>query len=241
MELEPMQKNRLFQGIVKQIQNLIKQGYLKPGDQLPPERELTEKLNVSRTSVREALKALEIMGYIEIRAGEGAFIKETTLEDIIEPLTSAIPVEKELILDVLDVRDVIEFETAKRAALYATDKDIDDIEKAILEEKEDVETGGIGLRGDDVFHLSIARATHNQFFELIMNLIADFLTKSREATLKIPGQPLKTIEDHTKIYEAIKEKNREKAAALMKEHLTKAKKNIINLVNEEDVRKDNLR
>lgn len=229
LNIKPLKRTRLFQGIVEQVQKLIKTGLLKPGDQLPPERELAGKLNVSRTSVREAMRTLEIMGYIDIRPGEGAFIKETTIDNVLKPITSAIKVEKDLILDLLDVRDVIEVAAAKRAATYATNTDIKRIRIAILNAKEDVKAGGIGLQGDDDFHLSIAKATHNTVFEVVMNLIEDLLTKSREATLQIPGQPTKTIKDHKKIYEAIKEKKPDEAAKYMKEHLTKAKNNILRL------------
>jgi GntR family transcriptional repressor for pyruvate dehydrogenase complex len=227
MEFVPPKKTRLYHEIVTQIQNLIKQGLLKPGDKLPSERELTEKLKVSRTTVREALRVLEILGYIDIKAGEGAFIKEITIENILEPLKAAFSVEKKLILDLIDVREVIEVETARRAAVHASESDLKDIENTILEGIKDIEEGGIGLSGDDSFHLSIARASKNQVFELIMILIGDLLTKCKEATLKIPGQPLKTIDDHKKIYQAIKERNPKKSASLMKKHLAKAKKNIL--------------
>jgi GntR family transcriptional repressor for pyruvate dehydrogenase complex len=233
MQFEPVQKSKLYQDVVKQIQNMIKQGYLKPGDRLPPERKLSKKLEVSRTAIREALKVLEIMGSIEIKPGEGTFIKETKIEDLLKPFKSAITLKKKLLLDILEVRDVIEFQTAKMAALFSTDKELECIKKAITEAKKDVDMGGLGLKGDNEFHLAIARATHNQVYEFIMILIEDLLAKSREATLKIPGQSLKTIDDHIGIYRAIKAGDADKASALMKKHLAKAKENILNLFDKE--------
>lgn len=232
MELEPLKKKKIFQEIVEIIQDSIRQGNLKPGDQLPTERDLTQKLNVSRTSVREALLTLEIMGYIEIRQSKGAFVREVKLEDIIEPIISAIYVDNQMVLNLLDVRELIETETTRQAAISASEDDVKKIEKAILEAQDDIRQGGIGLEGDDLFHTAIASSTDNQVYELIMYLIRDLLSKSREATLNIEGQPLKTVEDHKKIFLAIKERNPDKAQELMKEHLNKAKNNIIKLASQ---------
>src|ERR1051326_3600983 len=86
MDIEPIKSTRIYEEIVRQIKTMISEGRLKSGDQLPPERDLAEKFVVSRTSVREALRALESVGLIEIRPGEGAFVKEVSVEALVEPL-----------------------------------------------------------------------------------------------------------------------------------------------------------
>jgi len=232
MDLEPLKRKKLFQEIVERIQQSIRQGDLKPGDQLPTERDLTQQLNVSRTSVREALLTLEIMGYIEIKQSKGAFVREVKLEDIIEPITSAIYVDNQMVLDLLNVRDLIEAETSRLAALNATLEDLKKIENAIADAKNEVEKGGLGLKGDDLFHTAIASSSGNQIYELIMYLIRDLLSKSREATLKIHGQPAKTVEDHIMIFESIRDRDPERAQKYMKEHLSKAKDNIISIIKQ---------
>lgn len=231
-DLEPLKKKKLFQEIVSRIQHSIRQGDLKPGDQLPTERDLTQQLNVSRTSVREALLTLEIMGYIEIRQSKGAFVREVKLEDIIEPIISAIYVDNQMVLDLLDVRDLIETETARLAAVNATSEDLKNIEDAIIDAENEVEYGGLGLKGDDLFHAAIANSSGNQVYELIMYLIRDLLSKSREATLTIKGQPSKTIDDHRKVLDSIRGGDPEMAQKLMKEHLSKAKQNIISTIKQ---------
>lgn len=239
MELRPLQKTRLFEVIVEQIQSQIKDGSLKPGEQLPGERELAERLNVSRTAVREAIRTLEMMGCVDIKPGEGVFVKEVKLDDLLKPIKTSISVDKEMILNLLDARDVIEVEAAKRAAVHATEEDIQKMSYTLIQAQKSIEQGGIGLQQDNEFHICVAEATQNPIFVLIMNLIADLLVKSREATLNIPGEPEKTLDDHKEIYQAIACKNPEKASTLMKEHIFKGKKNIIRLVKENGAGKAN--
>ena len=152
MEYEPLLRKRLFEGIVDRIKAQIKSGQLSPGDQLPAERELAEKMSVSRTSVREALRTLEIMGYIEIKAGEGVFVKQVTFDDLLEPIMGALSVDKDLILDLLDVRDIIEVEMTKKAVMNASEEDLSRIENAIVNAEAEVQAGGVGLEGDNNFH-----------------------------------------------------------------------------------------
>lgn len=227
MTFKPLNKTRLFQDIVRQIQDQIRDGRLKPGDRLPSERELAEMMQVSRNSLREALRTLEIMNYVEIKPGEGVYIKQVTVDDLLKPLTSAISDDKVLLLDLLDVRDLIEAETARLAAIHASPEDIEQIEKIIESAKQTIDSGGTGLREDSDFHSAVAQATHNTAYVVLMNLIKDSLSLSREATLRIKGQPARTIDDHIKVYKAIRDKDPEKASHLMKEHILKAKKNII--------------
>jgi GntR family transcriptional regulator, transcriptional repressor for pyruvate dehydrogenase complex len=213
MKFEPLHKTRIFESIVKQILEQIRDGDLSPGDRLPSERELSDMFQVSRNSVREALRTLEMMNYVEIRSGEGVFIKEISLDELMGPLVSSISSDKSMILDLLDVRDVIEVEMARRAAIYSTDHDIKNLQECLDRSIESVKNGGLGLKEDSDFHSIIAQSTQNSAFVMLMNLIKDSLTLSREATLKIPGQPERTIADHTKVYEAIVNRNPEDASS----------------------------
>ncbi|RQD72306.1 MAG: FadR family transcriptional regulator [Tindallia sp. MSAO_Bac2] len=231
MSFVPLNKTRLFESVVNQIQEEIKKGVLIPGDKLPSERELSEALNVSRNSLREALRTLEIMNYVEIRPGEGVYIKKIRMDDLLEPVTSAISLDKGMIMDLLDVRDVIEVEMAKRAAIFATSDDIERIGKALEDSREAIEAGETGLEEDGEFHMAIAQATHNEAFVMMMNLIKGSLTLSQKATLQIKGQPRRTLKDHVKVYEAIRMNDPEMAMKHMKEHILKAKENIIRLNN----------
>ncbi|RQD70743.1 MAG: FadR family transcriptional regulator [Tindallia sp. MSAO_Bac2] len=230
---KPLSKTRLFESIVNMIREQIQSGQLKPGDKLPSERELAELLDVSRNSLREALRTLEMMNYLEIRPGEGVFVKETNINDLIDPIVDAISVDNELLLDLLDVREIIEVETARLAALNGTEDDFEKIKNVIEKAEKKIADKSIGLDEDHGFHLAIAEATHNQAFLMIFILISEALMKNMEATLTIPGQPEKTIADHKAVCKAICSRQPEKAAHLMKDHIIKARKNLENSKNKQ--------
>src|SRR5438046_9612667 len=104
MSIAPIKSTRIYQEIVRQVKAMIAEGRLKSGDQLPPERDLAEKFVVSRTSVREALRALESLGLIEIRPGEGTFVREVSIDALVEPLALLLPSHREAIVELLDAR-----------------------------------------------------------------------------------------------------------------------------------------
>src|SRR5256886_11731425 len=108
MDLAPIKSTRIYEEIVRQIKGMIAEGRLKSGDQLPPERDLAEKFLVSRTSVREALRALESVGLIEIRPGEGTFVREISVEALIEPLPLVMASHRGAIAEPFEARRRVE-------------------------------------------------------------------------------------------------------------------------------------
>src|ERR1051326_6004333 len=120
MDIEPIKSTRIYEEIVRQIKTMISEGRLKSGDQLPPERDLAEKFVVSRTSVRAALRALESLGLIEIRPGEGTFVREVSVESLIEPLALVMLSQREAIGELFEARRLLEPSIAAFAALRAT-------------------------------------------------------------------------------------------------------------------------
>jgi GntR family transcriptional repressor for pyruvate dehydrogenase complex len=193
---------------------------------LPPERVLAEELGVSRTSLREALRALESMGYIYSVTGGGNYVNSVSTEHVLSPLSAMVAQDKQLAFDIIEVRQYLEVHMAARAAKNATKQQLSQIYGAILNMQSQVENGGNGIEGDNQFHLEIARASQNKAFAIIVELLAELLSESRKATLNIPGQPAKSIEDHLAIFEAIRSGDAERAAKEMSEHLIKAEHNI---------------
>ena len=120
MEIEPVKSTRIYEEIVRQIKAMIAEGRLKSGDQLPPERDLAEKFLVSRTSVREALRALESLGLIEIRPGEGTFVREVSVESLIQPLALVMASQREAMSELFEARRLLEPLIAGLAATRAT-------------------------------------------------------------------------------------------------------------------------
>lgn len=231
--LKPLKKTRLYEEIIEQFKELIKKGELKTGDRLPPERSLALELNVSRTAIREALRSLEIMGFIESKVGEGTFIKEVTLDNVTKPFSGILSQDKKLMMELIEVRMLLEGEIAKLAAQRINEEKIAIIEESITLMEKEVADGTIGIKGENTFHDSLAIAAENSAMSKILAMCGDLLSNTREVTLKIPGQPTKSIKDHKKIFDAIKKSNEEEAKKLMQDHLKKAYKNIEERLSEQ--------
>src|SRR6267142_105801 len=120
VELGPIKSTRIYEEIVRQVKQLIAEGRFKSGDRLPPERELAEKFVVSRTSVREALRALESLGLIDIRPGEGTFVREVSIDALVGPLALLMTSQREAIGELFEARRVLEPAIAALAASRAT-------------------------------------------------------------------------------------------------------------------------
>ncbi|MBQ4061660.1 MAG: FadR family transcriptional regulator [Christensenellaceae bacterium] len=222
--LEPLKKTRLYEAIVEQLVELIKDGKLKPGDRLPSERQLSEELQVSRTAIREALRSMESMGYIDSKVGGGTYVKSVTMDSVIDPFSVMLAQNGNLLSDLVDVRMLLEGEIASLAAKKATKEQVDRIRLELDEMKKDIENGGNGLKGDNTFHDMLADVAANSALTLILTMCAGLLSKTREATLKIPGQPLMALADHHAILDAIESHQHAQAATLMRRHLRKVRR-----------------
>src|SRR5438477_1312115 len=148
MDLAPIKSTRIYEEIVRQIKAMIAEGRLKSGDQLPPERDLAEKFLVSRTSVREALRALESVGLIEIRPGEGTFVKEVSVEALVEPLALVLLSQREMIGDLFEARRMLEPVIAGLAARRASREEVTEMERILDEQAKAIAAGNTGLAQD---------------------------------------------------------------------------------------------
>lgn len=230
MEFREITPVRLYESVIEQIMNLIKNNKLKPGDKLPPERELAEKLSISRGSLREAFRVLESRGLIKSKPGGGRYIREirknghNSTENIISSL------EKSSILELLEAREMFEVKIAKIAAQKATPEDIELIEEALnkINEEEELKHGK-ETESDTEFHLAIASASHNFVFVNIIKLHLDLLKETRGKTWKITGRREKQYQEHQAILQAIKEHNAKKAGETMLKHLKNVREVLVKI------------
>ncbi len=219
MELAPIKSTRIYQEIVRQVKAMIAEGRLKSGDRLPPERDLAEKFLVSRTSVREALRALESLGLIEIRPGEGTFVREVSVESLIEPLALVMTSQREAVHELFEARRLLEPAIAALAASRSTPEEIQEMERILEEQAKEVAAGHTGLAQDAQFHGAIGTAAHNRAITRIVHAIMDLLAQSREESLNTPGRPTRSHQDHRKILAAIAARNERLARQAMLDHL----------------------
>src|SRR5204863_9976536 len=219
MDLAPIKSTRIYEEIVRQIKAMIAEGRLTSGDRLPPERELAEQFVVSRTSVREALRALESLGLIEIRPGEGTFVREVSVESLIEPLALVMLSQREAIGELFEARRLIEPALAALAARRATPEELHEMDRILEEQAKEVAAGRTGLEQDAEFHSAIGAAAHNRAITRIAHAVMDLLRQSREESLNTPGRPTRSHEDHRRLLAAIRARNEAAARQAMIEHL----------------------
>jgi len=223
MIFKPIKTRKIYEEIVEQIKELITEGNLNPGDKLLSERELSEKLRVSRASVREALSALEIMGLVEVKPGEGTYIRQTSMDSLIHPLALVLMMERDTVYDLLEVRKILEVGIAGLAAERATEEQLQAMEEALEQMEQDIEKNDLGEGADIKFHYALAEAAANSLLLRLMNTISDSMRKSvhlsRLTLYDTPGTSQRLLDEHRGIYAAIKARDADGARRIMYEHL----------------------
>jgi DNA-binding FadR family transcriptional regulator len=149
---KPIKKTRIYEKIVDEIKDLISQGRLNWGDQLPTERELSDTFKVSRTCVREALRILESQGFLESRPGDGTYVANNAVDSLVQPLAAFILKEKDYQLELFEMRRLLESQLAFLAAERATPENMTKMEKILKRQEEQIANGETGLDSDSDFH-----------------------------------------------------------------------------------------
>lgn len=214
-----IKRSRLSDEVANQIKNLISEGELRPGDRLPPERELVKQFGVSRPSLREALNSLVAMGFLEIKQSKRTFVKSVASGRMEDPLSFLIKTDTQKIFDLIEVRKAMEAWGASQAAQRATEEDIKRLESIIKEMEKAIEEGRDWDREDADFHLAIAQATHNMVQIHIMSTIYDLLRESVAKIFTDKPKMRKLFQQHSRIVSAIKSRSCEKARERALEHL----------------------
>ena len=169
--------------------------------------------------MREALRALESLGFIEIRAGEGTFVRAVSVDALVGPLALMMTSQREAIGELFEARRVLEPAIAALAASRATPDEIQDMERILESQAREVTAGRTGLAEDAAFHTAIGAAAHNHAITRIVHAIMDLLTQSREESLNTPGRPTRSHQDHRRILQAIAKRNPSAARQAMLDHL----------------------
>ncbi|MCK4309367.1 MAG: FadR family transcriptional regulator [Candidatus Atribacteria bacterium] len=230
MEFKEITPVRLYESVIEQIMDLIKNNELKPGDKLPPERELAEKFSISRGSLREAFRVLESRGIIKSKPGGGRYIREIRKNGHNNTENIILSLEKSSILELLEAREIFEVKIVKLAAQRATVEDIESIEKALKKMNEEEELkDDKKTESDTEFHLAIAGASHNFVFVNIIKLHLDLLKETREKTQQIPGRREERWHEHQAILQGIKEHDSKKAGEAMLKHLKSIRKVVVEM------------
>jgi len=236
---KPLPSKRVFEEISDQIKDLIHSGVFKPGDKLPPERDLSRQFNVGRMAVREALRVLEDSGFIYIKQGSngGSFIKEPEPTSVSKSLTTFAQLSNITLEQLTEAKLAVELAIIESVIQKITDKDLTELGQSIEEAKRALSNGAIPLSYNMDFHLALARATGNPLFEsfltAIMNLLIGFLGKGKPEEENITEH----IKSHETLYRAIARKDVNKAKQLTKKHVLDVGVNVGKAVSKTKMRK----
>jgi GntR family transcriptional repressor for pyruvate dehydrogenase complex len=216
---KPIKQEKISSKIVLQIKKLILDGNLKPGDPLPPERELMKLLSVSRPSIREALKSLVGMGFLETTQGNRTIVRSLMSARMADPLDQLLKDDFSIVFEIIEVRKALEAWNAFHAARRATPADIERLEGYVEAMRINLEENGQYLEKEDAdFHLTLAEATHNKVQTHIMFTIYDILKKSiGKYYMDIDRSFI--YRQHLGIVEAVKARDSEKARLNILKHL----------------------
>lgn len=231
MPLQPIKKSRLYESAVDQIRSLILAYNYKPGDRLPSERELAEQLSIGRPSVREALRILGAMGLIEIRVGNGTYVRDVSLlpyiESLITLISSRLKSREENILKLWEVRKILEAGNVKLACSRMTPQRLRKMEESVREMEKNIESREVFISTGVQFHREIAEATGNEILVLIWNNLWDMILRSDlyrrrySPAFRMIHSPHQALEGHKKIFQALLKGNRRQSLKAMEEHLEK--------------------
>jgi GntR family transcriptional repressor for pyruvate dehydrogenase complex len=232
-----VEKSRLSDDIAQQIANAIHEGRLIPGETLPAERDLAKTFNVSRPIIREALRILEIQGFVTIQQGRGTLIKDPETDILNQPISAWLAENRQMLDKFYEARLAIEPDCAALASQRATDDQLRSLREN-LEESERIASSGENLAavvGLDIdFHSEIARMSANPFLVKLLNALIVPETDVRKVVLRLPHHIRPTLEGHWRIYEAIKAGDPQAARQAMIDSLSQPFAAIEKFIQEEE-------
>lgn len=214
--LERVSRPRLYEQLVEQILAYIESAQLKPGDLLPAERDLAERLGVSRATLAQALVALEVLGVIDVQHGTGAVLaRRPSVASVIKGLRE----HRSRLPEIVEARSTLEGKLAALAAARRTDADLKAIDAALEVMAREISDGDRGTHGDELFHQAITAAAHSSVLAQLMAFIAEMILETRMESLGQPGRPEQSLASHRRIADAIRDQDPDAASESMLAHI----------------------
>lgn len=221
-----VRKNRVHEEVARQLEILILKE-LKPGDKLPAERELATMLGVSRSSIRDAIRRLELVGLVEPRQGSGTRVREISTDTLVSPLANVIAHKRQMVHELLEFRKMLEPGLAARAAEHASEEDVARMEEILDRQERKVRGGGLAIEEDTEFHYCIATAARNSVVLKVVDVVMDLLRETRSRSLQSEGRPQKSMAGHRRILNAIRRGDPEAAENAMRLHIREVEKMVL--------------
>ena len=214
----PARKPKVYEEVVRQIEELIASGALRDGDRLPPERELAQLFKVSRNSVREAVFALENRGLVVSKVGAGTFVRGAE-QDLIDPLARAIEQQRQRLHEIFEFRLLLEPQIIGLAALHISGEQLQELEALVATQEARIAEGLPWGDLDSRFHRLIVQASSNQVLCKVFQQLDAILDEVRDETLQTASRARESLATHQRIVEALRRGDPEAASREMEDHL----------------------
>jgi GntR family transcriptional regulator, transcriptional repressor for pyruvate dehydrogenase complex len=235
MEYKKIRKKKIYEEVADSLIEMIKNKKLNPGDKLESVEKLAIHFDVGRSAIREALSGLRSMGLVEMRQGEGTYVKAFDPSRFTLPVTTAFLMKKDDVKELYELRKILEVGTAGLAAEVHEEEDLIPIEKALIVMKNAKDNDDLAASADTDFHMAIAGATHNQLLINLMSSVSDLLTESIRETRKVllysRGRSENLYLEHERIFNALKDRNSELAGQYMHDHLEDVNQDLFKHIN----------
>ena len=225
--MEPIKRVPIVQQVEEQIRQLIESGQYNPGDKLPAEMDLCQRLGVGRGTIREAFRLLQARGYVEIKPGRGAFVAERLPGEDVGAVEWLLQNELEL-RDAIDIRRALEPMAARRMAEQGSGEDIQSLEELHTRFMQAVQAGDAAQIGklDEAFHSAIVEGSKNHLLIAINQQVNQGMKTFRAKTFQVPQNIRNAVVPHTRIMQAIQTRDGDGAESEMRAHLDKVREDL---------------
>jgi len=230
--ITPVVRTKLTSSVFEQLLSYVVGGSWKPGDRIPPERELCQHLGIARTSLREALKAMELVGMLDSRVGDGTFVCPRS-EFLSRPLLWAFTgSDHEELQEIMEARTIIEESLAGLAATRGTAEQIEKIGHAVQQMRDSIARGDSTLDADMAFHLAVSAAAQNGVLTNAVRLLRNLMRQWINYKLLIPDIPEIVLKRHIAIHRAIAARKPNVARNAMRFHLEETTRLVTRVVEQ---------
>ncbi|MGM0885471.1 FadR/GntR family transcriptional regulator [Peribacillus simplex] len=224
MVYKKIKPKKIYEEVSDELYEMIRSGSLKPGEQLDSIQQLAENFQVGRPAIREALSALSSMGLIEIKQGEGTFVKTFDPAIMNHPLSAALLMDQDNIKHLLEVRKILESGTAEVAAKKRTEENLIELKDMLFNMEKVSDDEELSDKADISFHVAVANASQNELLITLMNHVSELMTEKmrdiRRVALYSEEMTLKQLyQQHVRIYDAIVAQDEDGARSAMLFHL----------------------
>jgi GntR family transcriptional repressor for pyruvate dehydrogenase complex len=225
-DIQPLKREPLNVEIARKLLDYLLSGSFTPGQKIPSERQLMQAMGVSRSALREANKSLSLLGLLEIRQGDGTYLRKSGSSLLPRVIDWGLLLEDPYVVDLMEARKYIEIVTAGLAAENRSEEDLEDLRAIIRTMRESADDIERYVDADTAFHLRLAQAAGNVVFENLLSNFRSLLLVWAKKILEAAGETESSLAMHTPILEAVEKKDSEAASQAMVAHMERSSRRL---------------